>query len=125
MLLHKFIIKFWNSIVSCAKSIACLSRMKLKNFVSFHFTLCRPVYKYIIPGLQPKTSSFLLPYQRHSSPADCAKELFKVSNGSASLLVCTRKKSFGLGYEFFVSDVVPEVVFGSSWLILCGLGPNF
>jgi len=25
--------------VSCAKSIACLSGMKLKNFVSFHLTL--------------------------------------------------------------------------------------
>jgi len=36
LLLHKFIIKFWNPIVSCAKSIACLSGIKLKNFVSFH-----------------------------------------------------------------------------------------
>jgi len=37
LLLYKFIIKFWNSIVSCAKSIACLSGMKLKNCM-FHFT---------------------------------------------------------------------------------------
>jgi len=37
----------------------------------------------------PKTSSFRLLYQRHNSSADCVKELFKGSNGTASLLVCT------------------------------------
>ena len=42
-----------------------------------------------------KNSSFRLPYQRPSSSADCAKELFNGSNGSASLVDCTRKKIFG------------------------------
>jgi len=32
-----------------------------------------------------KNSSFRLPYQRPSSSADCARELFNGSNGSASL----------------------------------------
>jgi len=50
-----------------------------KNFASFRLTLWRPVYVYAVPGFQPKTSSFPLPYQRHSSYADCAKELFKSS----------------------------------------------
>ena len=80
--------------MSCAKSIACLGGMKLKNFVSFHLTLWRRVYEHIVPGFQPKTSSFPLPYQHHSSSADCAKELFMGSNRSASLRVCTRKKNF-------------------------------
>jgi len=74
--------------------------MKLKKFVSFYLTLLWLVYEYIVPGFQPKTSSFWLPYQRHSSSVDCAKELFMGSNGSASLLVCTRKKNFGLGLHF-------------------------
>ena len=38
-----------------------------------------------------------MPYQCHSSSADCARELFKGSNGLASLLDCTRKKIFLLG----------------------------
>jgi len=41
-----------------------------------------------------------------------------------SLLDCTRKKFFGWGWRFFVSDVISEVVFVSFWLMLPGLGPN-
>jgi len=44
-----------------------------------------------------KNSSFRLPYQRPSSSADCTRELFNGSNGSASLVDCTRKKIFWLG----------------------------
>jgi len=44
-----------------------------------------------IPRCRPKSSSFWLPYQCHSSSADCARELSKGSNGSASLLVCTQR----------------------------------
>jgi len=71
-----------------------------------------------------KTSSFRLLYQRHSSSADCTRELFKNLNGSASLLVCTLENFFGWGCGFFVSDVISEVVFESFWLVLPGLGPN-
>jgi len=55
--------------MSCAKSIACLGGMKLKNFVSFHSKLLRLVYEYIVPEFQSKTSSFRLPYERPSSGA--------------------------------------------------------
>ena len=44
-----------------------------------------------------KNSSFRLPYQPPSSSANCARELFNGSNGSASLVDCTRKKIFCLG----------------------------
>jgi len=59
-----------------------------------------PVYDIFVPGNWPKTSSFRLPYQHHSSSADCARELFKPSKDSASLLVRTRKTFFG--WEFWI-----------------------
>ena len=48
-----------------------------------------------------KNSSFRLPYQRPSSYADFAKELFNGSNGSASLVDCTWKKIFAWGMRVF------------------------
>jgi len=47
-------------------------------------------------------SSFRLLYQRPSSSANCARELFNGSNGSASLVDCTRKKNFCLGGADFL-----------------------
>ena len=61
----------------------------------------QPVYEYIVPGNWPKTSSCQLPYQLHSSYTDCATELFKPSNDSASSLLRTRKKCFGWGLRMF------------------------
>jgi len=83
-----------------------------------------PAYVIFVLGFRPKISSFRLPYQRPSSSADCARELFKSSNGSASLVYCTRKKILVGGADFFVIDVIIEVVLGSFWLMLPGLGPN-
>jgi len=57
------------------------------------------IYSYFDFGL--KNSRFRLPYQRPSSSADCARELFKGSNGSASLVACTQKKFFGWGVRIF------------------------
>jgi len=57
------------------------------------------IYSYFDFGL--KNSSFRLPYQRRSFSVDCARELFKGSNGSASLLDCSRKKCFGWGVRIF------------------------
>jgi len=54
-------------------------------------TLREPAYNIFVPRFWPKNSSFRLPYQRHSSSTNCARELFKGSNGSASLWVCTWK----------------------------------
>jgi len=53
-------------------------------------------------NFRKKNSSFRLPHQRTSSSADCARELFNGSNGSASLLDCTRKKFFWLGVADFL-----------------------
>jgi len=58
------------------------------------------IYSYFGFGL--KNSSFWLPYQCPSSSADCAKELFKNSNGSPSLVDCTRNKFFWLGVADFL-----------------------
>jgi len=65
-------------------------------------TLSELAYKYIISRFWPKTGRFWLPYQHHSSSANCARELFKCLNRSASLLVCTWKKYFGLGVANFL-----------------------
>jgi len=48
-----------------------------------------------------KNSNFWLPYQRLSSSANCTRELFNGSNGSASLVDCNRKKNFCLGVWVF------------------------
>jgi len=82
------------------------------------------VYEYIVPKFWPKTRSFRLPYQCHSSSANCTRELFNGSNVSASVLSELEKKFLGWGCGFFVSDVTSEVVFGPFWLMLPGLGPN-
>jgi len=57
------------------------------------------IYSYFDFGL--KNSSFRLPYQRPSSSTDCSRELFKGSNGSASLVDCTWKNFFGWGVGIF------------------------
>jgi len=62
---------------------------------STYLTPWELVYDIFIPGNRLKTSSLRLPYQRHSSFADCAKELFKPSKNLASLLVCDEKCIFG------------------------------
>jgi len=64
-----------------------------------HFDNRRTIYSYFDFGL--KNSSFRLPYQRPSSSTDCTRELFNGSNGSASLVDCTRKKIFCLGVRVF------------------------
>jgi len=53
-----------------------------KLYVSFHLTRWQLVYEYIVPGYQSKTSRFRLPYQCHTSSANCARELYKGSNAS-------------------------------------------
>jgi len=65
-----------------------------------HFENRRTIYSYFDFGL--KNNSFRLPYRRRSSSADCAREQFKGSNGSASLIDCTRNKLFWLGYADFL-----------------------
>jgi len=51
-----------------------------------------------------------LPYRRPSSYANCARELFKPSKDSASLLVCTRKKSFGWGLRILYFGSIAKFI---------------
>jgi len=78
------------------------------------------VYDIFVLRFRPKKQQFLIALRK----CDCARELFKGSNGLASLVDCTQKKLGGCGCGFFVSDVISEAVLGSFWLMLPGLGPN-
>ena len=51
--------------------------------------------------ISQKNSSFRLPYQCPSFSANCARDLFNGSDGSASLVDCTRKKIFAWGVRVF------------------------
>ena len=75
---------------------------KKQDFVLF-LTLWELGYDTFLLWFQfrPKTSSCQLPYQCHSSSADCIRELFKGSNKSDSLLDCTQRKFFGWGLWIF------------------------
>ena len=79
--------------------------------------LWEPAYNIFVLQFHPKKQQFSVAYQ---SP----RELFKGSNGPASLLDCRRKTFFWLGMQVFMSDVISEVVLGSFWHMLPGLGPN-
>jgi len=98
------------------------SPLRERGKVYKHFEGRRMIYSYFDFGL--KNSSFRLPYQRPSSSADCARELFNGSNGSASLVDCTRKKILVASCGFFVTDVINEIVLGSFWFMLPGLRPK-
>jgi len=75
-----------------------------KKVTNQHFESQRTIYSYFDFGL--KNSSFRLPYQCPSSSTDCTRELFNGSNGSASLVDCTRKNFLVQGYGFFVTDII-------------------
>jgi len=66
-----------------------------------NLTLWEPAYDIFVLGFRPKKQQFLVALPTPSSSADCARELFNGSNGSASLLDCTRKKFFGWGLRIF------------------------
>ena len=62
-------------------------------FCTICLTLWESAYEFIVPRFRQLTSSFRLPYQHHSSCGDCATELFKGSNESASLCVQSHVRS--------------------------------
>ena len=78
-------------------------------------TLWEPGYDIFVLQFRPKTNSCQLPYQHLSSSADCPRELFKGSNESDNLLVCTQKKFFGWGLRIFCAW---RHKWGSFWAIL-------
>jgi len=86
----------------------------------------RPVYNILIPGIRPKTNSFWLPYQRHSSSAECTRvESCSKSQKIQQVFYSALKKFFLVGVcRVFLSDIVSEVGFWPFWLMLPGLGPT-
>jgi len=74
----------------------------LNKMIWIFLTLWKPAYDIFVLQFQPKTSSFRLPYQCHSSSAYCTRDLFKGSNRSASLLAGTWNKIFWLGVADFL-----------------------
>ena len=83
-----------SNVTCCMKVDSLLVQIFYKHFE------CRSTNIFYL-NFGPKTSSFQLPYQRHSSSANCARELLNGSNGLAILLVCTWKK-FLVGVADFV-----------------------
>jgi len=81
------------SLLTCFNvAFGCSDCTKCKRF--FHFASLLALTLWCLGGFgdfRKKNSSFRLPYQRPSSSADCARELFNGSNGSASLVDCTQK----------------------------------
>ena len=63
-----------------------------------------------------------MPYQRPSSSAYCARELFNDSNRSASLVDCTRKKNFAWGVRVFCEWRHKWRTFRPPWPTLPGPG---
>jgi len=75
--------------------------------------------RYIHTWKSAKTSSFQLPYQRHNSSANYAREQIKPAKELSSLLVCNEKKIFGWGLWIFINDAISAIVFenlGSCYL---------
>ena len=109
-----------------------ISRCKVYKYSSGHiFTILRPKTKLFSVNtfraawfrrFSQKNSSFRLPYQRPSSSADCARELFSGSNGSASLVDYTRKKIFARGVQFFCEWCHKWRTFWPPWPTLPGPG---
>ena len=67
----------------------------------FFLTRWEPTYDIFVLRFRPKNTSFRLPYQRPSSSTDCTRELFKGSNGLASLVDNTQKNFFGWWMRIF------------------------
>ena len=78
-------------------NMLCIPHFKWKRKKLIKICTLRTRVRYIRTLISAKNSSFRLPYQRPSSSVDCARELFKGSTGSASLVDYTWKKIFWMG----------------------------
>ena len=91
----------WDSILSSPTSAPTLLKWpRCQEQHGSSLTLLEPVHDIFVLWFWPKNSSFRLPYQRPSSSANCNRELFKSSNGSASLVDCTQKIFWLGGADF-------------------------
>jgi len=66
---------FWKTSMICEVMITYETLFFYFNDILL--TFWEPAYNIFVLRFRPKNSSFQLPYQRHSSSADCARELFK------------------------------------------------
>jgi len=91
-----------------------LDRTHNYHQTSSDLTCWLPAYGIFVLRFRPKNSSFRLPYQRPSSSADCARELFIQGLkriGQSSRL--HSKQNFWVGEcGLFVTDVIGKVVLG-------------
>jgi len=72
-----------------------------------------PAYEYITPGNRPKTSSFLRCLTNAIAPLLIALESSSNPQSIRQVFWSALEKNFLVGgCEFFVSDVISEVVFG-------------
>jgi len=88
------------------ETISSVDREGVSHFrrgLPFYLTRIEPAYVIFVLWFRPKNSNFQLPCQRPSSSADCARELFNGSNGSASH---SKKNFLPGGCGFSVSDVI-------------------
>ena len=69
-------------------------------------------------AVHKKTAGLHVALRRNISSPVRVMDLFEASKHAASLVVCTRKKLFGSGCRFFVSDVTSGVLFGHLHLAL-------
>jgi len=75
-------------------------------------------------GFSRQNNRIVRGLRARNSGANWGRELFKRSKDSASLLVCTRKKTFVSGWGFFVSDVISRGLLGHLGLLHLVLGSN-
>ena len=88
--------------MTCVYNTANARMTFIFSSISSHHLMLTPWRLGSFGDFCKKNSSFRLPYQRPSSSADYARELFNGSNGLASLVDCTRKKFFYLGGAGFL-----------------------
>jgi len=90
-------VKCWNSAVLIVRWQLSLNMPHGKCLL----TLRELAHDMFVLRFRPEDSCFLLPHQRHSSSANCSRELVKSSNRSARVVVWSQKKFFGWGLWIF------------------------
>ena len=100
----------------CTKIMLLLITLLTTVITQILLTRWEPVYEYIVLWNDALSYKLHATLQLHNSPADGARELFKPSKDSQSLLV--------LGFGSFVGDFISGVDFWPFWLRLPGSRPT-
>jgi len=78
----------------------------------------------MLRAFRDKTTGSHVVLREHNSGAKNDRELSKGLKNLASLVVCTRKKSFGWGCRFFVSVIISGGLLGHLVPLHLALDPN-